>query len=138
VLRNQEELPEGRLWLDAGDQLQGFRIVLSDQGATLRGTVRQAAGEIPAGGSWVRIVPVDADKRLVLGLTRSAIVDYRGQFVIEGISPGRYFVLTFRDSRSLPANPSLLDAWVVEHRNAVPILELKPKSQQELRLRLID
>ena len=137
ILHNDEELPEGRFSIESGARLQRLRVVLSDQGAVVRGAVHQAKGDKPAAGIWVSVVPVEAERK-GSEWVRSGRTDQQGHFVVEGIAPGRYFVPAYRDYRSLPANPSALEALAAEHANLVPIVELKSRSQKEMRLGVID
>ena len=138
ILQDQNELPEGHLSLEAGAQLNSIRIVLSDQGAALRGVLRQPAGESLAAGGWVAVAPVEAERREVPGLSRTVRADHRGYYAIEGIAPGRYFVLAYRNPKSLPPNPAALDSWAAERRYHLPVVEFKAATQERIELRTVD
>jgi hypothetical protein len=138
ILHEENELPEARLSLEPGARVRGMRVILSDQGAVLRGTVQQATQDKPAAGAWVILTPVGETQQEVERLRRFGRVDQRGQFIMEGIAPGLYFVLATRNPRSIPANPSLLESLALNNPKAVTLLELKARAQQDLRLRIIE
>lgn len=138
MMDSQGELPDGQLSVTSGAQLQNIRVILSDQGGTLHGMIRQTKGDQVAGGAWVSVIPVEGDRRPMVGNTRSVRADQRGAFEIVGIAPGKYFVLAYKDARSLPPTPAGFDAWVIERRQKVPVIEVKSKAQEEISLRILD
>lgn len=137
ILLDATQIEEGRLSLDAGARVHGIRVILSDQGSIVRGIVQDAGGTARVAGAWVLVVPSDAPRQEFETRARSGRVDQRGQFIIEGIMPGRYFVIATRNPQSLPTEPDGLAQWVAQRQLLVATVDLKAKSQQQLQLRLI-
>jgi molybdopterin-binding protein len=137
IVHKEASLQDGSLSLIAGERLAGIRVILSDEGAMLRGTVSLADGRNPAPGSWVLLMPIEGTRRDLELLSRSVRVDQRGQYVIEGIAPGRYFVLACLDPKSISTDPSIWGLMEADNPGSVRQVELKAKAQQELPLRIV-
>jgi len=70
-----------------GEQVTGVRVILSYGTATIRGLVKIENGALPEGARiFVRMTrPGDP-----LSMMRPIVVDNRGRFLVEGVSPGTY------------------------------------------------
>ncbi len=77
----------GLIELRSGDQITGIRVVVSYGSATVRGVVRLANGELPAGSRvHIRITRAGDTRQNI----RMPQVDARGHFFAEGIPAGLY------------------------------------------------
>jgi hypothetical protein len=76
--------------IKSGEQLAGFKVVVSYGKGVIRGTVKAASGSFPPDTRlFVRInTPGDRTNRI-----RSPQVDPRGNFVIEGLPAGTYIII---------------------------------------------
>lgn len=94
VRLNGQEVADGILNFSAGTGGQ-LEIILSAKGAELAGTVQDADGNLMA-GTLVVVAP-DVEHRTRPELFRTAITGERGNFAVQGIAPGDYFVYAWRD-----------------------------------------
>jgi protocatechuate 3,4-dioxygenase beta subunit len=73
-----------------GEQVTGVRVVLSYGTATIRGLVKVENGSLPEGARiFVRMTKPGEP----LSMMRPIVVDNRGRFLVEGLSPGTYELL---------------------------------------------
>ncbi|HEU0180391.1 MAG TPA: carboxypeptidase regulatory-like domain-containing protein [Blastocatellia bacterium] len=87
VERNGAPVGDG-IKVGAGEQVTGVQVVLTYATFTLRGEVKITGGALPAGQNLHAYVR-RADQKTTL---TDAAVDARGQFVIDGLTPGEYEV----------------------------------------------
>jgi len=86
---NGVAVPRG-LEIKDNDQLTGVRIVMSYGTASIRGNVTIANGALPDGSRmFVRVMRQGTPQTPVA----SAMVDARGQFLVEGVPAGLYEVI---------------------------------------------
>lgn len=110
-----------------------LRVIVSNRGATLAGSVEDDAGR-PVALRDVRLYPgADDPPESWMSGVRRALSDRRGRFQIEGIAPGRYLVIAA--DRQIPA-PVDQDTWATIRETATSVA-LGEHERRELRLRLV-
>lgn len=82
--------------VNAGAQITGVRLVFAYGTGSIRGEVRAEAGALPTGQTLQVIISSGGSRRF------SSVVDARGHFVVENISPGAYemSIVTIRPDRT--------------------------------------
>jgi uncharacterized surface anchored protein len=121
--------------VESGAKLGGVRVILSDASGTVRGTVLDRTGAAVAGAT-VSVVPRDPEFRRSARYTRTGLSDHQGSFVIEGIAPGKYRVLAVRDVKRLGKEG--VEELLSRPTKEVPIIEVRAKTVEQLRLQVID
>jgi hypothetical protein len=78
--------------LVAGEQVTGVRVVLLYGALTLRGAMKVVGGTLPADCRfWIYALGTGQNAEY----SRNAIIDARGQFVIENLAPGEYEIRVY-------------------------------------------
>jgi Carboxypeptidase regulatory-like domain len=86
IERNGTPAIEG-IEIDAGEHVNGVRVVLLCGALTLRGAMKVVGGAMPAGyGFYAQARRTDQNAQYMQG----AFLDERGQFVVENLAPGEY------------------------------------------------
>ena len=82
--------------VNAGALITGVRLVFAYGTGSIRGEVRAEAGALPTGLTLQVIISSGGSRRF------SSVVDARGHFVVENISPGTYemSIVTIRPDRT--------------------------------------
>ena len=92
------------------DDLTDLEVTLTDQPATVSGTVRDAAGA-PDPTADVLVFPAEDGKRASQRRQVIARVSRTGEFSVRGLPPGEYFVAAMDDKLTADwSSPTFLDA----------------------------
>jgi hypothetical protein len=121
--------------VESGAKLGGVRVILSDASGTVRGTVLDRTGAAVAGAT-VSVVPRDPEFRRSARYTRTGLSDHQGSFVIEGLAPGKYQVLAVRDPKR--SGKEGIEELLSRHSKEFPIIEVRAKTVEQLRLPVVD
>jgi len=110
-----------------------LRLIVSNRGATLTGSVEDGAGR-PVALCDVRVYPDanDPPESWMTGVRR-ALADSHGRFQMDGIPPGRYLVIAADRQIGAPVDQ---DAWATIREGATPVA-LGERERRELRLQLV-
>src|SRR5262249_57832147 len=92
---------------EAGQQVTGVRVVLGYSSLKLRGDLKVIGPEAAAG---IRFRVTARRPDLQMQYLLNAMVDARGQFVFENMSPGEYEIRVYPDyaSNSVPLDEQIL------------------------------
>lgn len=104
------DLLNSALNITEGAEVKNIQVVLGDDAATLKGRVQQA-GNVPASGAIVWLVPTDFKWRGTASLNRLPIdsADMQGEVNLTA-APGEYFVVILKSGESGNASNSWLQA----------------------------
>jgi hypothetical protein len=87
-------------------------------------------------GATVSVVPRDPEFRRSGRYHRTGLSDHQGSFLIEGIAPGKYHVLAVRDVKRLGKEG--VEELLIKPLKEIPIIEVRAKTVEQLRLQVID
>lgn len=73
---------------------------MADEGGSIQGTVTEKSGN-PVIGAWVRVMPVKPGQREQRKGGRFGRTAHQGNFLIQGIIPGKYHLYAVGDPNSL-------------------------------------
>src|SRR5262245_39720097 len=106
IERNGTPALEG-IEIDAGEQVNGVRVVLLYGAMTLRGAMKVVGGTLPAGyGFYAGALRTDQNAKY----KKWTLIDERGQFAIEHLAPGEYENSVNRDPHDFAQfNPEFRD-----------------------------
>jgi protocatechuate 3,4-dioxygenase beta subunit len=98
VRLNGESVLEKGLAISAGSIRGPLEIVLSSEGTSIDGTVKDE-NDLPAVGAVVALVPDEA-RRKQFRLYKSTTTDQYGKLIMRGIAPGKYKLFSWKNVES--------------------------------------
>jgi hypothetical protein len=137
IIYENQDITDEVLAVEGGAKFSGIRVVLADDGGTVQGTVTNSLG-VAVTGAWVRVLPVDPERQQQRRLIRFGRTDHQGNFLVQGIVPGKYHVFAVRDLKSLAQYQGNLQHFLATHQKQIQTLDIKAREVRQLRLTTVD